>query len=195
MVDHFGYWGIGIGMLLESACIPIPSELVLPLGGFMVSEGRITMLEANISVGAGSMIGSLLAYAVGYFGGRPFILKYGKFFFISKEHFYKAEKLFNKYGSMAVFVGRLLPVIRTFISLPSGISRMSLKKFIVYSMTGMIFWNFILIYLGFKFGQNYETTVRPIFQKFEYGVIGIIAAAVLYFIYKLIKGSKTTYNT
>ncbi|MFZ5987881.1 MAG: DedA family protein [Bacillota bacterium] len=190
LIDCFGYWGIGLGMLLESACIPIPSELVLPLGGFMVSEGRITMLEANISVAAGSMIGSLAAYAIGYLGGRPFILKYGKYFFISEKHFYMAEKTFNKYGSIAVFFGRLLPVIRTFISLPSGIAKMDIKKFLLYSLLGMVLWNYLLIYIGFKFGQNYESVVRPIFHKFEYAVIGLIALAFSYLIYKLYKTTK-----
>lgn len=172
VINTLGYWGIGIGMLLESACIPLPSELVLPLGGFMAADGRITLFGANIAVAFGSMIGSITAYTAGYLGGRPFILKYGKYFFISEKHFYQAEKTFKKHGSTAVFFGRLLPVIRTFISLPAGIARMDLGKFILYSLLGSIPWNFVLIFLGYKFGKEYDTLVRPIFHKFEYVVLG-----------------------
>ena len=185
VVNKLGYWGIGIGMFLESACIPVPSELVLPLGGFMISEGRITLLGANIAVTIGSLLGSILAYIIGFYGGRPFILNYGKYFLISNESFYKAEKTFNKYGVGAVFFGRLLPVIRTFISLPAGITRMNFGKFLIYSVLGMIPWNFLLIFLGYKFGENYETIVRPIFKKFEHVVviaiiILVVASIIMY---------------
>lgn len=175
IVSKLGYWGIGVGMFLESACLPVPSELVLPLGGFMISEGRLTLLGANISVLIGSLLGSVLTYWIGYYGGRTFVLKYGKYFFISKDNFYKAEKTFNKYGVGAVFLGRLLPVIRTFISLPAGITRINFVKFVTYSLLGMIPWNFLLIFLGYKFGENYEVVVRPLFKKFEHFVlVGIL---------------------
>ena len=178
IINVLGYWGIAAGMLLESACIPLPSEMILPLGGNMVAIGRITLLEANIAAALGSMAGSLAAYLVGYYGGRPFILKYGKYFFVSEDHFLKADKVFNKYGSAAVFFGRLLPIIRTFISLPAGIARMNLKKFLAYSLIGMLPWNFLLIFLGLKFGQKYETVIRPLFKRFEYGVAGILVLMV-----------------
>lgn len=183
-ISFFGYWGVGVGMLIESACIPLPSEVVLPLGGILAQEGRITFLEANLAANIGSMIGSFLAYFVGFYGGRPFILKYGKYFFVSEHHFEKADKTFNKYGVAAVFFGRLLPVIRTFISLPAGIARMNFGKFTLYSLLGMIPWNFMLIYLGYQFGAKYETVVRPIFKKFEYGLIGLIVLAVALFVIK-----------
>lgn len=177
IVNKLGYWGIGLGMFLESACIPIPSELVLPLGGFMISERRLTLLGANVAVLIGSLLGSVLIYWIGYYGGRTFVLKYGKYFFISKDSFFKAEKTFNRYGVGAVFFGRLLPVIRTFISLPAGITRMNFVKFVTYSLLGMIPWNFLLIFLGYKFGENYEVVVRPLFKKFEH--FAIIAMLLL----------------
>ena len=179
IISILGYWGIGTGMLIESACIPLPSEVVLPLGGSMVADGVINMLGANIAVAIGSLTGSLIAYFVGYYGGRPFILKYGKYFFVSQEHFYKAERTFIKYGIAAVFFGRLLPVIRTFISLPAGIAKMNLKKFVTYSLIGMIPWNFMLIFLGYKFGQSYETVIRPIFKRFELVVIAAIVLCIV----------------
>lgn len=186
IISALGYWGIGGGMFLESACIPIPSEMVLPLAGFMVADGKMTLLTANLVVATGSMLGSLLAYTVGYHGGRTFILKYGKYFFVSSEHFYKAEKTFNKFGGAAVFFGRLLPIIRTFISLPAGIARMDIKKFLGFSLIGMLPWNFILILLGFNLGQKYETIVRPIFKRFEYVVVIVLVLIIVFFIARAI---------
>ncbi len=180
-INSLGYFGIAFGMMIESACIPLPSEIVLPLGGNMISKGIITMLEANIAAALGSMIGSTIAYFVGYWGGRPFILKYGKYFFVSEKHFYKAEGTFNKYGRSAVFFGRLLPVIRTFISLPAGIARMDFRKFLLYSLIGMLPWNFALIFLGYEYGEKFVAIIEPIYKKFEYAVIAIILLAVLFF--------------
>jgi membrane protein DedA with SNARE-associated domain len=186
IVSHFGYWGVSIGMLIESMCIPLPSEAVLPMAGYMVADGTLNFFWVNITVAIGSLTGSLIAYFVGYYGGRPFILKYGKSFFISEEKFDKADHIFNKYGGAAVFFGRLLPIIRTFISLPAGIARMDLKKFILFSLTGMLPWNAILIYLGYKFGDNYKTVVRPVFKKFEDVVIALIILAILFLVYRAI---------
>lgn len=184
IISSLGYFGIAAGMLIESACIPLPSEIILPLAGFMAADGKINLWMANAAVALGSMIGSTIAYIVGYYGGRPFILKYGKYFFVSEEHFYKADVTFKKYGAAAVFFGRLLPVIRTFISLPAGIARMNYKKFLLYSLIGMLPWNFILIYSGYKLGSNYDTVVRPIFKKFEYLVIILIVLIILFFLLK-----------
>lgn len=191
IINALGYWGIIAGMFLESACIPIPSELILPTAGVLVANNTITMLGANIAVAAGSLLGSLTAYFVGYYGGRPFILKYGKYFFVSEKHFYKADKTFNKYGSATVFFGRLLPIIRTFISLPAGIARMDLRKFIAYSLIGMVPWNFTLIYLGKTYGDLYKKKISPIFHKFDYIVIiGIIAIILIFIIKHLVDRNK-----
>ncbi len=184
-INYFGIWGVGIGMLIESACIPLPSEIILPIGGNMVANGVIgNLFLANLAAAVGSMTGSLLAYFVGYYGGRPFILKYGKYFFIKEKHFYKAENTFNKYGQAAVFFGRLLPIIRTFISLPAGISKMNLKKFLTFSLLGMIPWNFLLIFLGYQYGDKFMEIVDPIYKKFEYVVVAAIVLAIAFFVIK-----------
>ncbi len=183
IVSQLGYFGIAGGMLIESMCIPLPSEAVLPVAGFMVADGTINFFWANIAVAVGSLTGSLIAYFVGYYGGRPFILKYGKKFFLSEDKFNKADHIFNKYGGAAVFFGRLLPIIRTFISLPAGIAKMDLKKFILFSLAGMLPWNALLIFLGYKFGANYYTVVRPVFQKFDHVVVALILLAILFMIY------------
>jgi membrane protein DedA with SNARE-associated domain len=193
IINSLGYFGIAAGMFIESACIPLPSEVVLPIAGYMVSDLRISLLGANIAVAIGSMLGSLLAYSVGYYGGRPFILKYGKYFFVSADHFYKAEAVFNNYGVAAVFFGRLMPVIRTFISLPAGIARMNLKKFLVFSLVGMLPWNFLLIFLGYKLGPKFETDILPWFEDFKYLVIAAIILIILFFTYRYIKNRKKTH--
>lgn len=181
-----GYWGIGIGMGLESACMPMPSEVVLPFAGYMVFLNRFDMLSANIIVNAGSLIGSLAAYTLGYYGGRPFLLKYGKYLFISNNHFNIADRWFEKYGVAAVFFGRLLPIIRTFISLPAGIARMDISKFIFYSLIGMIPWNFALIFAGYKFGQNWKN-IAPMLRDYDYIIEGAIAAAIIFLVVKYIR--------
>ena len=191
IISSLGYFGIAAGMFIESACIPLPSEAVLPVAGYLVSDGRITLIGANIAVAIGSMCGSLLAYTVGFYGGRPFILKYGKYFFVSKDHFYKAENTFNKYGVVAVFFGKLMPVIRTFISLPAGIARMNIKKFLTYSLIGMVPWNFLLIFLGYKYGKKFETDILPLFEDFKYVIVGVILLAlVILFVRYLLKQRK-----
>ncbi|MEI6131561.1 MAG: DedA family protein [Bacillota bacterium] len=186
-----GYFGMGAGMLIESCCIPLPSEVILPIAGNLVATQGFNMILANVAVAVGSIIGSLIAYIIGYFGGRTLVLnlinKFGKYVFISVEHFEKAEKAFVKYGSATVFVGRLLPIIRTFISLPAGIARMNIWKFIGYSLLGMIPWNFLLIYLGFVFGNNYRDKVKPWMQKFDYAIVAICLLILAFIIFKFVK--------
>jgi membrane protein DedA with SNARE-associated domain len=190
IINSLGYFGVVCGMMLESACIPLPSEIVLPLGGNMAANGTITLLGANIAAAVGSLAGSVIAYLVGYFGGRPVILNYGKYFFVSHKHFYQAEKTFNKYGSAAVFFGRLLPIIRTFISLPAGIAKLDLKKFITYSLIGMLPWNALLIWLGYKLGPQFKTLIDPIYKRFEYFVVGGVLLVILCFVFKYYFGRK-----
>lgn len=191
IIEGMGVWGVGLWMLIESSCIPLPSEIILPFGGMMVAQGSITLLEANIAAAVGSLIGSMFAYFVGSYGGRPFILKYGKYFFVSEKNFYKADEVFKKRGMLAVCLGRLLPVIRTFISLPAGIAKINKGKFIIFSLIGMLPWNFTLIYLGYVFGKDYETKIRPYFKGFENIVIALILICIVLFVlHKVISSRK-----
>jgi len=194
-ISSFGYLGIAAGMAFESACIPLPSEIILPLAGTMAASGVVTILGANIAAAAGSILGSLIAYFVGYYGGRPFIFKYGKYVLISKDNFLKAEKTFNRYGGTAVLVGRLLPIVRTYISLPAGIAKFNIKRFLMFSMIGMIPWNFTLIMLGYYLGQNFQAIIEPVFSKFEYVVLALlILLVVVFFIRNAAKKRSRTKN-
>lgn len=174
IINKWGYWGIGAGMMLGSACMPIPSEPVLSLAGFMCADGYINIVAVNIFSAAGSMIGSYIAYIVGYYGGKPFILKYGRYFFISEHNFDRTERAFKKYGGAFVFIGRLLPVVRTIVSLPAGIAGMNLYSFTACSLAGIIPCNLLLIYLGYRFKHSYDDLIRPILLKYGYAVIAVL---------------------
>jgi membrane protein DedA with SNARE-associated domain len=195
IIEHSGYWGMGLAIMLESACIPIPSEIILPVAGMLASaKGSISFPIAFIVLAFGSMTGSYIAYAVGYYGGRPFVQRFGKYFFVKERHLDKSEVVFKKYGSPTVFFGRFLPIIRTFISLPAGMAKMNIFKFTIYSLLGILPWNFLLMWLGYYFGNNYDTVVEPIYKKFEnviiLALILIIAILILRAVMKRRKNKK-----
>ena len=156
LIGSLGYWGVFIGMTLESACIPIPSEIIMPFSGFVVWQGHTNMTLIGITiVGAlGNLLGSLIAYYVGLKGGRPLLEKYGKYLLVTHSKLELADKWFFKYGSEAVLISRFLPIIRTFISLPAGIAHMDLKKFMAYTFIGSLPWSFALGYIGTQLGPN-----------------------------------------
>lgn len=190
-LSQFGHLGIFIGMTLESACIPIPSEVILPLGGYLAYKGIGSVLSMTIVATLGGLAGSVIAYIVGYFGGRPFILKYGKYFFISKHDFERAEKFFQKRGEITIFLSRLLPVIRTFISLPAGIAKMNFVKFCIYTILGSFPWCLLFVYLGKKLGDNWKS-IEEHLKGFDYLILALIIATIVgYVVYKIFKGKKS----
>lgn len=193
LISSLGYWGVLIGMTLESACIPIPSEIIMPFSGFVVWQGNTNMTLIGITlVGAfGNLIGSLIAFFVGLKGGRPLLEKYGKYLLITHNKLDLADRWFLKYGGEAVLISRVLPIIRTFISLPAGIAHMDLKKFIVYTFVGSLPWCFVLGYIGVQLGPNWEI-IQTYFHILDIVVaIGIIAI-IGYLIYRYkIKSLKT----
>jgi membrane protein DedA with SNARE-associated domain len=185
IIGSLGYWGVFIGMTLESACIPLPSEVIMPFSGFVVWQGNTNMTLIGITIiGAlGNLLGSMIAYMVGLKGGRPLLEKYGKYVLISHSKLELADGWFRRYGAEAVLISRLLPVIRTFISLPAGIARMDLKKFIIYTFIGSLPWTFVLGYIGVQLGPNWEI-IRSYFHVLDVlvfiGILGIVG----YLVYK-----------
>lgn len=155
IISQVGYLGIIFLMTLESACMPVPSEIVMPFGGFAAQRGDLDFFLVGMAGSVGCLIGSVLSYAVGYYGGRPVLEKYGKYVLISSDKMHIADAWFEKYGGKAVFIARLLPIIRTFISLPAGVARMDFKKFAVYSFVGSIPWCYALAYAGVVLGENW----------------------------------------
>jgi membrane protein DedA with SNARE-associated domain len=185
LIGSLGYWGVFIGMTLESACIPIPSEIIMPFSGFVVWQGHTNMTLIGITiVGAlGNLLGSLIAYYVGLKGGRPLLEKYGKYLLVTHSKLELADKWFFKYGSEAVLISRFLPIIRTFISLPAGIAHMDLKKFMAYTFIGSLPWSFALGYIGTQLGPNWGI-IQGYFHILDI-IIGVgILGIIIYLIYK-----------
>lgn len=171
-ISGLGYAGVALMMAIESACIPLPSEIIMPFAGYLVSKGQFTLLGAAFAGAIGCVVGSVLAYWVGIYGGRKFIEKYGKYILISHHDLEIADRFFNKHGSGAIFFSRLLPVVRTFISLPAGIAKMNFTKFVIYTFLGSFPWCYGLAYIGKKLGDHWNT-LGVYFHKFD-AVIGII---------------------
>ena len=180
IISSTGYAGVFFLMLLESAVMPVPSEIIMPFAGYLVWKGTMNLWLVVAAGVLGNLAGSLLAYAVGLWLGRAFILKYSKYILLSKEHIFLAEKWFKKYGDKTIFVGRLLPVVRTVISLPAGIAKMDLKKFIFYTVVGSIPWCFALTYIGIQFGSAWENVYKMGHYIDAAVVVGIIFVVVYF---------------
>ena len=157
-IGALGYAGIAALMAIESACIPLPSELIMPFSGYLVSTGRYSLLAVATAGALGCNIGSSLAYWAGARGGRPLVERWGRYVLLSHAELDRAEGYFRRWGAATVFVGRLLPVVRTFVSLPAGIARMPVLKFQIYTFLGSWPWCFALAYAGLKLGQAWNAS-------------------------------------
>jgi membrane protein DedA with SNARE-associated domain len=189
IISSTGYAGVFFLMLLESAVMPVPSEIIMPFAGYVVWKGQMDFWLVVAAGTLGNLAGSLLAYVVGLWLGRAFILKYCKYILLSKEHIFLAERWFKKYGSKVIFISRLLPFVRTVISLPAGVAKMDLKKFIVYTVVGSIPWCFALTYLGVLFGSNWKNVYKMGHYIDAVVVVGVLLF-IVWFILKLRKGSR-----
>lgn len=185
-IGVLGYPGIFLLMLLESCGIPMPSEVIMPFSGFLVADGRMLFWLVVAMGTLGNLAGSLLAYWIGYKGGRPLIEKYGKYILISNHDLDLADGWFKKYGDLTVFFGRLLPVIRTYISFPAGISKMNVKRFALYTTLGALPWTALFAWLGVKMGDNWEL-IREKLHNFDLLVGIIIIVLIILFICRHIK--------
>lgn len=186
-ISALGYSGIALMMAIESACIPLPSEIIMPFSGYLVAQGQFTVMGTALAGAIGCVIGSIAAYAAGKFGGRGFIIKYGRYILISQHDIELADRWFNKYGQWAIFFSRLLPVVRTFISLPAGIARMRFVPFVIYTFLGSLPWCYALSYVGYKMGERWDT-LGVYFHRFDL-VIGLaLAAGLAFWIKRHLKG-------
>jgi len=179
-VTDYVYIGVFVLMLLESACIPIPSEVTMPVGGFLASSGRLDLWVVGLMGVAGNLAGSLLAYAVGATGGRAFVVRFGRYVRLNVHHLQRAEDWFSRRGEGTVFWSRLLPVIRTFISLPAGVGRMKLGRFSLYTVLGCVPWSFGLAIGGYYLGKNWEKLARNVeLASFVVAAAAVMSIAVL----------------
>ena len=190
LVSSFGYTGIFFAMALESACIPLPSEIIMPFSGFVVSEGKLGLLEITLSGALGNLFGSIAAYQVGLRGGRPFLEKYGKYVLLSRKKLDLADDWFRKYGDRAVLISRVLPVIRTYISLPAGIAGMDFKKFAFYTFAGSLRWCLALGYIGVLLGPKWDS-LKGWFHILDAIIIISLMCFVIFFIIKYRKNNSS----
>jgi membrane protein DedA with SNARE-associated domain len=180
-ISLLGYSGVILMMAIESACVPLPSEIIMPFSGYLVSTGKFSLFGVSFMGAIGCVLGSIVAYTVGYYGGRPMAEKYGKYVLITHHDLDIADRFFGKYGNAAIFFSRMLPVVRTFISLPAGIAKMNLAKFIIYTFAGSFPFCYILAYIGEKLGENWNT-LGVYFHKFDIIIGIIILAGIIWFV-------------
>jgi membrane protein DedA with SNARE-associated domain len=189
VISSGGYTGVIILMAIESACIPLPSEIIMPFSGYLVFRGEFGLVWVGLAGAFGCVVGSVPAYYLGLYGGRPLIEKYGKYVLVSHHDLDIADRWFARYGDWAIFFSRLLPVVRTFISFPAGVAKMNVPRFIIYTFVGSFPWCLGLAYIGMKLGENWDT-LGVYFHKFDI-VIGILlAAGAAYYIWRHLKSQK-----
>lgn len=186
IISSLGYPGIGILMALESACIPIPSEIIMPFSGYLVFLGKFSLWQVIIWGTMGNLVGSVIAYFVGIYGGRPLIEKYGKYVLISSHDLNQAEIWFKKYGNISVLFSRMLPVIRTFISFPAGVARMPFRKFCLYTFLGSLPWAVLLTYIGIITGENWKD-IEVYFRKFDWLIVILVGFLISWWLYKKLR--------
>lgn len=189
VISDIGYLGIIITMSIESACIPLPSEIIMPFSGYLASVGRFNIWLVSVAGALGCVFGSIAAYWVGIWGGRAFIFRYGKYVLISHKDLATAERFFERYGDWAIFFSRLMPIVRTFISLPAGIARMHFTKFIIYTFLGSLPWCFALAYVGKVLGENWQN-IRGYFRGADIVIIVVILLGIAFFLYRHLKPEK-----
>jgi len=181
VIAVFGLPGIFMLMLLESACIPIPAEATMMFAGFAVSQGKLGLAAVIVAGVAGNVVGAWIVYYVGLYGGRPFIDRYGKYVLLRHEHIDLTERWFAKYGALAVFFSRIVPGVRSFVSLPAGVARMPLWSFTLYTALGCVPFVAVLAWLGVKVGANWEQLLQQ-FKWLDYAVVGALIALLVWFV-------------
>jgi membrane protein DedA with SNARE-associated domain len=188
-ISSTGYLGIVILMAIESACIPLPSEVIMPFSGYLVTMKRFSLIGTGVAGAFGCVVGSVAAYYVGMYGGRPLIERYGKYILISHKDLDIADRWFLRYGDAVIFFSRLLPVIRTFISFPAGVARMNMVKFVTYTFVGSFPWCLGLAYIGMILGKNWET-IKVYFHRFDYLIGAVILLGIGIFLWKHLKRNR-----
>jgi membrane protein DedA with SNARE-associated domain len=185
VISASGYAGVALLMALESACVPLPSEIIMPFAGYLVHTGRLGLVWVATAGAIGCNLGSAVAYWIGAWGGPPFIARWGRFVLLDHKDLEHAERFFARYGGVTVFVARLMPVVRTFIALPAGIARMPQFRFHLYTFLGSWPWCFMLAWAGMRLGQAWDTDPRfkAVYHRFHVGVEVLLLAAIVWFVW------------
>jgi membrane protein DedA with SNARE-associated domain len=196
-IATLGYAGVVLLMAIESACVPLPSEIIMPFSGYLVYTGRFNLWAVGVAGAVGCVLGSLVAYWAGARGGRPFIEKYGRYILISRHDLDLADRWFTRYGEVIVFASRLLPVVRTFIAFPAGVARMNLKRFVIYTFLGSLPWCIGLAYVGQLLGEQWDKNevLKTWFHRFDFVIGLIILAAAVWWVWRHIKHARSEPET
>lgn len=189
IISTLGYAGVGFLMALQTVAVPIPSEVILPFAGFLVSSGRFNLIVLALIGGLGSCVGSSIAYWIGYKGGRPLVERFGKYILISHSDLDRSERFFARFGSIAVFIGQLLPIVRSFIGFVAGIAEENFKKFLLSVFVGSFLWSLLLGYIGTKLGEHWGD-LHSRFQKFDVVIVIAIVIIVAIWVNRHVRGSK-----
>jgi membrane protein DedA with SNARE-associated domain len=191
-ISTLGYSGVALLMAIESACIPLPSEVIMPFSGYLVYTGRFNLWLVAIAGAVGCVIGSMVAYWVGMYGGRPLIEKYGRYVLVSRHDLDLADRWFGRYGEIIIFASRLLPVVRTFIAFPAGVARMNVPRFILYTFLGSLPWCLGLAYVGQLLGAEWDKNeaLKAWFHRFDFVIALVILAAAAWWIWRHVKHAR-----
>lgn len=192
VIVALGYPGVALLMAIESACIPLPSEIIMPFAGYLVSQGHFTLWGVATAGAIGNNIGSHLAYLAGRHGGRPLVERYGRYVLIDAHDLDRADRFFARFGDGAVLIGRLLPVIRTFIAFPAGVVRMPLLRFHIFTFIGSWPWCYALAWVGLQLGQAWNTDprVKAVLHSFDVVIVAIVLAAAAWFVWHKLRRSR-----
>lgn len=186
IISTTAYPGIFILMVMESMVLPVPSEAVMPFAGFLIVEGQFTYAGVIIASTLGSIVGSLLSYAIGFYGGKPFIHKFGKYLLLNQHHLELSERFFEKRGEITIFISRFIPVVRHLISIPAGFGKMNLVKFSVYTIIGAGLWNTFLTWVGYELKNNWHEVMKYS-HIIDLVVVGVLGGAAIYYLLKIIR--------
>lgn len=189
VISTMGYGGVLLLMAIESACIPLPSEIIMPFAGYLVFKGEMMLWAVALAGAIGCVVGSIPAYYLGMYGGRPLVERYGKWVLLSHHDFELAERWFKTHGEIIIFIGRLLPAVRTFIAFPAGIARMHLGKFIIYTFAGSLLWCWLLAYAGMKLGENWEG-LKVYFHEFHYVIVAAVVIFAVWYVRRHFKAMR-----
>ncbi len=173
VISHLGYGGVVLLMAIESACIPLPSEIILPFAGYLAFLGSLNLWGIAVAGATGSVLGSWLAYAAGVQSGRPFVERYGRYVLVSPADLDLADRWFARYGDLTILFGRLLPIVRTFIAFPAGVARMPIWRFSIYTFIGSFFWSLALAWLGMELGRHWQE-LGGWFHRFDFMIAAIL---------------------
>lgn len=192
VISTAGYAGVVLLMGIESACIPLPSEIIMPFAGYLVYTGHFTLHGAALAGAVGCIVGSIPAYYLGQYGGRPLIERYGKYVLLSRHELDLADRLFARWGQWVVLAARLLPVVRTFIAFPAGVARMNMAKFVAYTFVGSYPWCYGLAWVGMKLGEKWDKDPRlkAAFHRFDLAIGVALAAGIAWFVWHKLRSAK-----